>query len=166
HPRQRTVRQRRARPPTGRRWRLVRARGDADGRPAARHLRPARNGDAPVSAIVSLLVAVDPLGLARTWPKRLETVGIAAVLLVVAALVADPVLDALDLSAEGFWIAAGIVLLVPATSRLGQGLTHDVAGPAAVLVTMALATRDGLTVTLVAIAVTAVLTALASMFLD
>jgi len=119
-----------------------------------------------VSAIVSLLVAVDPLGLARTWPKRLETVGIAAVLLVVAALVADPVLDALDLSAEGFWIAAGIVLLVPATSRLGQGLTHDVAGPAAVLVTMALATRDGLTVTLVAIAVTAVVTAVATMFLD
>jgi hypothetical protein len=59
------------------------------------------------------------------------------------------VLDVLDLSPEGYWIAAGIVLLVPGLGRLLAGATADVAGPAAALVAMALATRDGRPSTLV-----------------
>jgi len=119
-----------------------------------------------VTALFSLLVAVDPLGLARTWPKRLEVAGIVAVVLALAASLAGTVLDALDLSPEGFWIAAGIVLLIPAISRLGQGLTRDVAGPAAVLVTMALATRDGVGPTMVAVAVTSAVTLLLTTLVD
>ena len=106
-----------------------------------------------MTAVFALLVALDPLGIARTWPKRLEVVGLVGVVLALAAVLADPVLDVLDLSPEGFWIAAGIVLLVPAFARLAAGATRDVAGPAALLVTMALATRDGVSITLVAVAV-------------
>jgi small neutral amino acid transporter SnatA (MarC family) len=87
------------------------------------------------------------------WPRRPIVAGAVAAALAVAVLVADPVLDALDLSPEGFWIAAGIVLLVPALGRLLAPTTRDVAGPAAVLVAIALATRDGRAESLVAVAV-------------
>lgn len=113
---------------------------------------------------MALLVALDPIGIGRTWPKRLELAAVAGAVLALAALVADPVLDALDLSPEGFWIAAGIVLLVPAFARLATGATRDVAGPAALLVTMALATRDGVGETLVAVAIALVATLLATSF--
>jgi hypothetical protein len=96
-----------------------------------------------MSAVVALLIAVDPLGLARTWPRRPVVAAVVAVVLGLAVVAADPVLDALDLSPEGFWIAAGLVLLVPALGRFGRAPTHDVAGPGAVLVAMAVATRDG-----------------------
>jgi small neutral amino acid transporter SnatA (MarC family) len=115
-------------------------------------------------AVLAVLVALDPIGLARTWRRRLEVTAIVAAVLVVAVLVADPVLDALDLSPEGFWIAAGIVLLVPAFGRLGRGITHDVAGPGAVLVAMAVATRDGTGDALVAVAVACVATLVACTF--
>jgi small neutral amino acid transporter SnatA (MarC family) len=108
-----------------------------------------------VITVVALLVAVDPIGLARVWPGRFDIGLYVGAALGAAVLLADPVLDLLDLSPEGFWIAAGIVLLVPAFSRLGRGATRDVAGPAGVLVTMALATRDGTGITVVAAIVTA-----------
>jgi len=103
-----------------------------------------------MTAIVALLIAVDPIGLGRRWPRRWEPSLAVAVALAVSAVVAMPVLDALDLSPEGFWIAAGIVLLVPGLGRLLAGTTIDVAGPAAPLVAMALATRDGRPSTLAA----------------
>ena len=116
-------------------------------------------------AVFSLLVALDPIGLARTWPKRVEVAAVAAAVLALAALLADLVLDILDLSPEGFWIAAGIVLLVPAFARLvGGGATRDVAGPGVLLVAIALATRDGVGTTLVAVGVAAAAT-LAAMWL-
>jgi small neutral amino acid transporter SnatA (MarC family) len=117
-----------------------------------------------VSAVVALLVALDPLGLARTWPRRAVVAAVVGAVLVLAAVLADTVLDVLDLSPEGFWISAGIVLLVPAFGRLGRSTTHDVAGPGAVLVTMALATRDGVTTTLVAVAVSVVAVLAATTF--
>ena len=103
--------------------------------------------------IVALLVAGDPFSFARLWPARYGRALAGAVVLAVAAAVADPVLDVLDLSIEAFWIAAGVVLLVPAIGRVFGGPTHDVAGPAAPLVAMALATRDGTGITLVAVGV-------------
>jgi small neutral amino acid transporter SnatA (MarC family) len=106
-----------------------------------------------MSAVLALVVALDPIGRARTWPTRLELTAVIAAVLVASVLLAETVLDVLDLSPEGFWIAAGIVLLVPAFGRLGRGVTHDVAGPAAVLVAMAVATRDGTGAALVAVAV-------------
>lgn len=106
-----------------------------------------------MSTVLALLVAVDPIGLGRVWPRRPLVAGIVTVTLAVAVLAARPVLDALDLSPEGFWIAAGIVLLVPALGRLVAPTTRDVAGPAAVLVAVALATRDGRAESLVAAAV-------------
>jgi small neutral amino acid transporter SnatA (MarC family) len=108
-----------------------------------------------VSAVFALLVAVDPFGLQRTWPRRPIVAAVVAVVLSVAAIVADPLLRAIDLSPEGFWIAAGIVLLIPGSNRLLNAETHDVAGPAAVLVAIALATRDGTGITLVAVAIAA-----------
>jgi small neutral amino acid transporter SnatA (MarC family) len=108
-----------------------------------------------VSTILALLVAVEPFGLTRTWPRRPLVAAIVAVVLSVAVVLADPVLDALDLAPESFWIAAGIVLLIPGTNRLLNARTNDVAGPAAVLVAMALATRDGSGITLVAVGVSA-----------
>lgn len=96
-----------------------------------------------MSTVLALLVAVDPFGLGRVWPRRPLVAGVVAAVLAVAVLAAEPVLDALDLSPEGFWIAAGVVLLVPALGRLLTATTRDVAGPAAVLVAIALATRDG-----------------------
>lgn len=114
-----------------------------------------------VAAAVALLLALDPVGLARVWPKRLELSVVVAVALGAAALLADPALDLVDLSPEGFWIAAGIVLLVPAFARLGRGATRDVAGPASVLVAMSVATRDGSGEALVAVAACAVATLLA-----
>lgn len=117
-----------------------------------------------MEAVFALLVALDPIGIARLWPKRLELTAIVAAVLIASTLLADPVLDALDLSPEGFWISAGIVLLIPAFSRLGRGDTRDVAGPGAVLVTMALATRDGTGTTLVAVGIALVATLLALTF--
>ena len=119
-----------------------------------------------IGAVFALLVAVDPLGIARTWPRRLQAVAIGAAVLLAATALADPVLDVLDISPEGFWIAAGIVLLVPALSRLLRGTTNDVAGPAAVLVAMALAMRDGVGDTLVAVAITVLVTAFATRLMD
>jgi small neutral amino acid transporter SnatA (MarC family) len=109
-----------------------------------------------MSAVLALLVAVDPFGLARVWPRRPMVAVIVAAVLAAAALVAPTVLDALDLSPEGFWIAAGIVLLVPACNRFVSATTRDVAGPAGVLVAMAVATRDGRGITLVAAGITGV----------
>lgn len=117
-----------------------------------------------MSAVFALLVALDPIGVGRTWPKRLELAAIAAAVLASATMLAEPVLGALDLSPEGFWIAAGIVLLVPAFARIAAGTTRDVAGPASVLVAMALATRDGVGTTLLAVAVASVATLVATMF--
>lgn len=120
-----------------------------------------------MGAVFSLLVALDPVGLARTWPKRREVAAVVAGLLALATVLADPALDVLDLSPEGFWIAAGIVLLVPAISRLvGGAATRDVAGPGAVLVAIALSTRDGLGTTLVAVALATAMTLLALRFVD
>ena len=118
----------------------------------------ARHAGAPVSTVVALLVAVDPLGLARVWPRRPLVTALVAAALVASVLFADPVLDALDVSPEGFWIAAGIVLLVPAFSRMGRGDTRDVAGPAGALVAMSLATRDGTGISFVAVVVTSAAT--------
>jgi small neutral amino acid transporter SnatA (MarC family) len=118
-----------------------------------------------VAAVLTLLVALDPIGLARVWPKRLELSVYVGLALGAAALLADPVLDLVDLSPEGFWIAAGIVLLVPAFARLGRGSTRDVAGPGAVLVAISVATRDGTGEALVAVAVCAVATLFATTFL-
>jgi hypothetical protein len=115
-----------------------------------------------MTAVLALLVAVDPIGLGRVWPRRPVVAAIVAASLAVAALIARPVLDALDLSPEGFWIAAGIVLLVPASARLLSGTTRDVAGPAAVLVAVALATRDGRVETIVASLVAGVAVLVAS----
>lgn len=117
-----------------------------------------------IAAVFSLLVALDPIGIGRTWPKRLEPAAVVAVVLGLATLGAEPVLDVLDLSPEGFWIAAGIVLLVPAFARLATGATRDVAGPASILVTLALATRDGTGETLLAVAVAFVATLLSTTF--
>ena len=104
-----------------------------------------------MTAVVALLIALDPIGIGLRWRRRWQAAlaVVVALALALATVVASPVLDALDLSPEGFWIAAGIVLLVPAFSRLLSGTTTDVAGPAAPLVAMALATRDGRTSTLV-----------------
>jgi small neutral amino acid transporter SnatA (MarC family) len=96
-----------------------------------------------MTTVLALLVAADPLGFSRVWPRRWVVAPIVTAALLVATVLASSALDALDLSPEGFWIAAGIVLLVPALSRLATAATRDVAGPAAVLVAMALATRDG-----------------------
>jgi small neutral amino acid transporter SnatA (MarC family) len=109
-----------------------------------------------MSTVLAMLLVIDPFGLARKWPKRFE-VGLAvAAAGAVAVLLADPVLSALDLSAEGFWIAAGILLLIPGFGRLGRGMNHDVAGPAPIAVAMALATRDGTGIALVGVGVAAV----------
>jgi small neutral amino acid transporter SnatA (MarC family) len=101
--------------------------------------------------VLALLVAVDPVGLARVWPGRLVLALYVGAALGAAVGLAEPVLGLLDLSPEGFWIAAGLVLLVPAFGRLGWGATRDVAGPGGVLVAMALATRDGVDVSLLAV---------------
>lgn len=102
-----------------------------------------------MTTIVALLIAVDPFGIGRRWPGRWQPAAAVTAALAVATLGATIVLDALDLSPEGFWIAAGIVLLIPALGRLLAGTTSDVAGPAPALVAMALATRDGRPVTIV-----------------
>jgi small neutral amino acid transporter SnatA (MarC family) len=102
-----------------------------------------------MTTVLAVLIAVDPIGFGRVWPRRWVAGPVVALVLVVATLVARSTMDALDLSPEGFWIAAGIVLLVPALSRLASSTTRDVAGPAAVLVAMALATRDGRALTVV-----------------
>lgn len=96
-----------------------------------------------MTTVLALLLAVDPIGIGRMWPRRWIAGPIVAAALLLATVVARSALDVLDLSPEGFWIAAGIVLLVPALGRLVSATTHDVAGPAAVLVAMSLATRDG-----------------------
>lgn len=106
-----------------------------------------------MKTILALLVVCDPFSFARVWPQRYDRSLAGAVVLTVAALVADPVLDTLDLSMEAFWIAAGVVVLVPALGRVFGGETRDVAGPAPPLVAIALATRDGLGITLVAVGV-------------
>jgi small neutral amino acid transporter SnatA (MarC family) len=117
-----------------------------------------------IGAVFSLLVALDPVGIGRTWPKRLELAAVVAAVLTASVLLADPVLDLLDLSPEGFWIAAGIVLVIPAFARIGRGLTRDVAGPASVLVAMAIATREGTGEALIAVCITVVATLLALTF--
>ena len=103
-----------------------------------------------MTTVFALLIAVDPIGFGRTWPRRWLASPVVVAALLLATVLARSTLDVLDLSPEGFWIAAGIVLLVPAFSRLVSGTTSDVAGPAAVLVAMALATRDGRAPTAVA----------------
>jgi small neutral amino acid transporter SnatA (MarC family) len=108
-----------------------------------------------MTTVLALLVAVDPVGFARVWPRRREVAVVVAAALLVAIVAAHPVLDALDLSVEGFWIAAGIVLLLPALGRLVSGTTRDVAGPAAVLVAIALTTRDGRGITAIAAVISA-----------
>lgn len=117
-----------------------------------------------VAAIVAVLVAVDPIGIARVWPSRQEAAAVVGGALAVAALLGDTVLDVLDLSPPGFWLAAGIVLLVPAFARLGAGATRDVAGPASILVAVATATRDGTGEAVAAAAVAAAVTLVAVAF--
>lgn len=117
-----------------------------------------------MAAIFAVLVSLDPIGIGRTWPTRFEVAAVVAAVLTAAVLLADPVLDLLDLSPEGFWIAAGIVLVIPALARLGRGTTRDVAGPGAVLVAMAVATRDGTAEALLAVGITVVATLLALTF--
>ena len=119
-----------------------------------------------VAALFAVLVAVDPVGFGRVWPKRLELVVPVAAVLVASALLGDWLLDVLDLSPPGFWIAAGIVLLVPGFSRLVGGATRDVAGPAGALVAVACATRDGVGETLGAVAITCVAVLFALAFVD
>lgn len=117
-----------------------------------------------MSTIIAVLLVIDPFGLSRMWPRR---GGVAAATFVGGAatvLLADPVLDLLDLSPEGFWIAAGILLLIPGFGRLGSGTNHDVAGPAPIAALMAFATRDGTGVALVGVAVAAVVLAVLSRF--
>jgi small neutral amino acid transporter SnatA (MarC family) len=109
-----------------------------------------------VAAVLAVLIAVDPIGFGRLWPGRRTLALYVGLGLVVSVVLAAWVLDVVDLAPEGFWIAAGIVLLVPAFARLGGGGTRDVAGPAAVLVAMSVATRDGTTEALVASAVATV----------
>lgn len=111
-----------------------------------------------MSAVVALLVAVDPLGFARVWPRGYGRALAGAAVLAASVASADTALDLLDLSPPGFWIAAGLVLLVPGFGRLVGGPTRDVAGPAGPLVAMSLATRDGTGITLVAVAVVLVVT--------
>ena len=100
-----------------------------------------------------LLLAVDPIGVASLRPRTGWLV--AGTALGAAVLLADPVLDALDLSPEGFWIAAGILLLVPAFALLARGDHREAVGPAAVAVTMAYATRDGTGAALLGVALVA-----------
>lgn len=117
-----------------------------------------------MSTIVAMLIVIDPFGLSRMWPRRL---GIAAAVLAggaAAVLLADPILDLGDISPEGFWIAAGILLLIPGFGRLGRAMNHDVAGPAPFVAAMAFATRDGTGVALVGVAIAVVLVAVLSMF--
>ena len=77
------------------------------------------------AAIVTVVLALDPIGIARVWPRRLEAGAVVALVLGAAALLATTALDVLDLSPEGYWIAAGLVLLVPGVGRLVQA-TKDV----------------------------------------
>jgi small neutral amino acid transporter SnatA (MarC family) len=105
-----------------------------------------------VAAALAILVAVDPIGFGRLWPGRRLLAAWVGLALAASVLLADWLLDVLDISPEGFWIAAGIVLLVPAFARLGGGATRDVAGPGSVLVAMSVATRDGTFEALVAVA--------------
>lgn len=65
------------------------------------------------------------------------------VVLVASALGADAILDVLDLSPEGFWIAAGVLLLVPALPMVRNGDVRELVGPAPVAAVMSFATRDG-----------------------
>lgn len=115
-----------------------------------------------MSTALLLLLAVDPVALARQWPKTGWLLAPAA--LGVSALAADTVLDALDLSPEAFWISAGILLIVPGFALLGRGDHRDAIGPAAVVVTMAYATRDGVAETLLGVALVAVVTLLSVRF--
>jgi small neutral amino acid transporter SnatA (MarC family) len=106
-----------------------------------------------VSTILVLLIAADPFGFARVWPDGYARALGGALVLALSVGGADPALDLLDLSPPSFWIAAGLVLLVPAFGRLVGGTTRDVAGPAGPLVAMSLATRDGTGITFVAVAI-------------
>lgn len=115
-----------------------------------------------MTTVLALLIAVDPVGLGRTWPRRPVVAVLVTAVLTAAALLAQPVLDSLDLSPEAFWIAAGALLLVPALNRFVNAGTRDVAGPAGVVVAIALATRDGRRVALVASAAAGVVVLAAS----
>ena len=105
-----------------------------------------------MSTILALLIAADPFGFARVWPDGHARALGAALVLALSVGIADPALEVLDLSPPGFWIAAGLVLLVPAFGRLVGSATRDVAGPAGPLVAMSLATRDGAVISLAAVA--------------
>jgi small neutral amino acid transporter SnatA (MarC family) len=113
-----------------------------------------------MKTVVLLLLAVDPVGIAVVWPRRGWL--LAAALLGGSAVLADPVLDVLDLSPEAFWVAAGVLLLVPAFPLLGTGDHREAVGPAAIAVTMAYATRDGTAETLLGVAVVTVAVLLAA----
>ena len=116
-----------------------------------------------ISTIVAMVVVLDPFGLTRLRPRRFE-VGLAVLAAGGAAVVlAQPVLDVLDLSPEGFWIAAGVLLFIPAFGRIGRAMNRDVVGPAPVAVAMALATRDGTGAALVGVTVAAAIAVLLSL---
>jgi small neutral amino acid transporter SnatA (MarC family) len=108
-----------------------------------------------MSTAILLVLAANPIGIARF--RRRDGWLAAAVILAAATVGADTVLDVLDLSPEGFWIAAGVLLLVPAFPMLRSGDHREVVGPAPVAAAMALATRDGLAETLLGVALVAAL---------
>lgn len=76
-------------------------------------------------AAVALLAALDPFGRARRSPgvtSQQSAVAAVVVAVVVAALglVADPLLESLDVSAPTMVIAAGLVLVAVSTVRLAE----------------------------------------------
>lgn len=121
-----------------------------------------------VRAAVGMLAAVAPLGAlpvfldarvsAEERPRALATMFLAALLLLsAAAIVAEPFLDWLDISAENFQLAAGIIMLPQALQLLWRGRTLSesdngaivplavplLAGPASLAAAMSYGTRFG-----------------------
>jgi multiple antibiotic resistance protein len=81
-------------------------------------------------AFIALLAAVHPAAAATfaasPIPVRLASLagGVAILVLVVAAAVAEPGLDALDVSPESFRVAAGIVMLVAGAQAMFAWRRH------------------------------------------
>jgi multiple antibiotic resistance protein len=154
---------------------------------------PSRAMDDLLRLSVLLVVLLDPLTaaigaavLASSRPSAARVmlvVGgsvVAVAVLAAVALVADPLLDALDISAEAAQLAAGLVVLVPAIDLLWQGPEGRVrrsddagwlrlalfpygvpllAGPASAAAVIAWAAWEGTGVTVGASAVATALTA-------
>ena len=145
---------------------------------------------------ITILVVIDPISavigasdVATDRPARDRSIivlvgsAIAFVVLAAAALLADPLLDALHISAPAAELAAGLVVLVPALDLLWQGPAERVrpaasatatrlalfpfgiplvAGPAALAATIAWGAAEGAGVTVGGAAIaTAIVAALA-----